>query len=92
VILTNPKAALMWTAVGTFLFGSGLSALQVVAFGPVAALSAIAIYGAYGLLFSSGFAVKTYSRFARWFELAFGSAFGALGGKLLWDGVRELRT
>ncbi|MEL6919690.1 MAG: LysE family translocator [Pseudomonadota bacterium] len=91
VIMTNPKAALMWTAVGTFLFGSGLSAWQVVAFGPLAALTAIMIYGGYGLLFSSGFATRTYSRFARWIELAFGGAFAALGGTLLLDGLRELR-
>ncbi|MEO1748576.1 MAG: LysE family translocator [Pseudomonadota bacterium] len=91
VILTNPKAALMWTAVGTFLFGSGLAAWQVVAFGPVAACTAIVIYGTYGLLFSTGFATRTYTRFARWIELAFGVAFGALGGRLLWDGLQEMR-
>lgn len=92
VVVTNPKAALMWIAVGTFLFGSGLSAWQVVAFGPLAAISAIAVYGTYGLLFSSGLAVRAYSKFARWTELAFGAAFGALGGKLLFDGVREMRA
>lgn len=92
VILTNPKAALMWTAVSTFLFGSGLEPWQVVAFGPVGAASALVIYGGYGLLFSSGFATRTYGRFARWIEVAFGAAFGALGGRLLADGIREMRS
>jgi len=91
VIMTNPKAALMWTAVGSFLFGSGLSAAQVLAFGPVAAISAFVIYGTYGLMFSSGLAVRTYSKFARWIEAAFGAAFGLLGGKLLLDGLREIK-
>ncbi|MDJ0614310.1 MAG: LysE family transporter [Rhizobiaceae bacterium] len=91
VIMTNPKAALMWTAVGSFLFGSGLSAWQVLAFGPVAALSATVIYGTYGFLFSTGLAAKTYSKFARWIEGAFGAAFGMLGGKLLLDGFREIK-
>lgn len=92
VVLTNPKAALMWTAVGTFLFGSGLAAWQVVVFGPLAALSAMAVYGSYAFLFSSGFAGRAYARFARWIEAAFGLAFGALGGRLLFDGVREMRA
>lgn len=92
VVLTNPKAALMWTAVGTFLFGTGLAAWQVVLFGPLAAISAMAVYGSYAVLFSSGFATRGYSRFARWIEVAFGAAFGALGGRLLVDGIREMRS
>jgi len=92
VIMTNPKAALMWTAVGSFLFGTGLSAVEVLAFGPVAAISAVLIYGSYGLLFSSGLAAKTYAKFARWIEAAFGAVFGLLGGKLLLDGIREIKS
>ena len=91
VIMTNPKAALMWTAVGSFLFGNGFSAWQVLAFGPVAATSATLIYGSYAFMFSSGLAVKTYSKFARWIELSFGAVFGLLGGKLLLDGIKELK-
>ncbi|MEM1366199.1 MAG: LysE family transporter, partial [Pseudomonadota bacterium] len=44
VILTNPKAALMWSAVATYLYGAGLSPVQVVAFGPMAAATALLIY------------------------------------------------
>ena len=91
VVLTNPKALLMWTAVGTFLFGAGLNAWQVAAFGPVAMVSAALIYGAYAFLFSTGAASRSYGRFARWIELGLGVAFGALGGRLLLDGARELR-
>ncbi len=35
VVMTNPKSALMWSAIATFLFGAGLDAWQVFAFGPV---------------------------------------------------------
>ena len=91
VVLTNPKALLMWSAVGTFLFGAGLDAWQVAAFGPVGALSGLLIYGSYALLFSTGLAARTYVRFARVVEFALGAAFGALGGRLVLDGVRELR-
>ena len=92
VLLTNPKAVMMWAAVATFLFGAGLTPAQVLAFGPIGALSGLIIYGGYAVLFSTGFATRSYHRFARWIELAFGAAFGALGGRLLFDGIRELRS
>ncbi len=92
VLLTNPKAVMMWAAVATFLFGAGLTAPQVLAFGPVGAISGFVIYGFYAVVFSTGIASRSYQRFARWFETVFAAAFGGLGGKLLFDGLRELRT
>jgi threonine efflux protein len=91
VVLTNPKAALMWSAIATFLFGAGLPMQAVLAFGPVVALSATLIYGTYGLIFSSRVAGRFYQRFARAIEFVFGAAFGALGGLLILAGVRALR-
>jgi threonine/homoserine/homoserine lactone efflux protein len=91
VVMLNPKAALMWSAVATFLFGAGLGAAEVLAFGPVAALSAGLIYGLYGIAFSSGIAVAAYLRFSRWIEGLFGAVFGALGGTLLAAGASDLR-
>lgn len=91
VVLTNPKAALMWGAVATFLFGSGLGVWQVLGFGPVAAASALLIYGTYGLLFSSGVATRVYARFTRAIEAILGASFGALGLSLLTSGAAELR-
>lgn len=91
VVMTNPKALLMWMAIATFLFGAGLGALQVLAFGPVVAVSAMLIYGFYGVMFSTGLASRGYARFWRWIEAAFGTAFGALGATLLISGVRDLR-
>jgi threonine efflux protein len=91
VVMTNPKAVLMWSALATFLFGAGLNGWQVLAFGPLAALSALLIYGAYGLLFSTGVAMRAYARFWQVVEAAFGLAFGALGTTLLIWGLRDLR-
>lgn len=92
VVLTNPKAAIMWAAVASFLFGSGLEAWQVLAFGPIGALSALLIYGTYGVMFSTRTAVSLYARAARGIEALFGATFGAIGGKLVWDGMQELRS
>ena len=91
VVLTNPKAALMWAAVATFLFGQGLSAGQVLLFGPVGAASGLAVYGTYALLFSTGLAGRAYARFARGVEGAFAAAFGAMGASLVISGLREAR-
>lgn len=90
VVLTNPKAALMWSAIASFLYGVGFDSVAVLLFGPFTFCSASLIYGTYGVLFSSGLAMKTYARFARWFEAAFAAVFGALGAILLLDGIREL--
>ncbi|WP_415919565.1 LysE family translocator [Tateyamaria sp. SN6-1] len=91
VLLTNPKAALMWAAVASFLFGQGLSAWHVLAFGPLGALSGLVIYGTYAWLFSTGVAMRGYARFARWFEGIFAAAFGLMGASLIWAGLREAR-
>jgi threonine/homoserine/homoserine lactone efflux protein len=92
VILTNPKAALMWAAVASFLFGQGLSAWHVLAFGPMGALSGLVIYGTYAWLFSTGAAMRGYFRFSRWFEGIFAAAFGAMGASLIWAGLREAKN
>lgn len=89
VVMTNPKAALMWSAIATFLFGAGLGNGQVLSFGPMVALSALIIYGGYGLVFSTGIATRAYARFWRASEAVFGLAFGALGIALLVSAVRR---
>lgn len=82
VVLTNPKAVLMWAAVASFLFGAGLTDWQVLALGPVAALTALLIYGTYGVLFSSRVALGVYQKMTAPIEWAMGAAFGAMGGAL----------
>jgi threonine efflux protein len=91
VVLLNPKAALMWSAISTFLFGAGAPMTAVLILGPMVAASALLIYGGYGLLFSSRLAGAFYQRFSRAIELVFGAAFGVLGGMLVIAGIRTLR-
>ena len=52
----------------------------------------MAVYGTYAVLFSTGLAMRAYRRTARYVEGAFGAIFGALGVKLVVDGIRELRA
>ncbi len=92
VVLTNPKAAMMWAAVSAYLLGSGLSSTAVLLFAPIASTTALVIYGVYGLLFSASAAQRTYQSAARVFEAVFGVAFGVLGGKLLTEGLQEIRA
>ena len=92
VVLTNPKSALMWSAISTFLYGAGLPMLAVLAFGPVVAISAMLIYGTYGVIFSSRYAGQIYQRFSRAIEFIFGAAFGSLGALLVVAGIRSLRV
>jgi len=91
VVMTNPKAALMWVAITTFHYGAGLGNSEVLLFGPVTAASALFIYGFYAWLFSTGMATRGYARFWRWIEAAFGSAFSAFGAALAASGLRDLR-
>ncbi|WP_269274810.1 LysE family translocator [Sinorhizobium psoraleae] len=90
VVLTNPKAALMWAAISMFLGSSQLGLLEFLAIGVGASMSAVVVYGAYALLFSTGVALRGYRRFFRMVDGTFGIVFGALGGRLLWDGVKHL--
>ena len=92
VVLTNPKAALMWASVTAFLTGAGVPTVGVVLFAPLGGLSALVIYSGYGALFSTAAAKAFHARTARGFEATFGVLFGALGARLVIDGVRELRA
>ena len=92
VVLTNPKSVLAWAALVAFLFGHGIAADRAIWFTPVGAISALVVYSAYALMFSTSVATRAYARAARWFEAAFGVVFGALGGALVADGLRSLRA
>jgi threonine/homoserine/homoserine lactone efflux protein len=92
VVLTNPKAALMWIAVSIFLASANLSNTQFLVIGACVSLSAMTIYGTYALLFSTGIAMRIYGRSIHFIEAGFGAVFGALGAKLITDGLRELRS
>lgn len=92
VVMTNPKAALMWVAVSMYLASAGLSTWQFLAVGAGAAISALIVYGTYALIFSTGTVTRIYTRFFRVIEGCFGAAFGTIGAKLFADGIKEIRT
>jgi threonine/homoserine/homoserine lactone efflux protein len=91
VVLTNPKAALMWAGVSLYTAGMGMSHPQFLALGIGVAASAMTVYGAYALIFSTGGATRLHGRFAPVLQAAFGALFGALGLRLMYDGARALR-
>jgi threonine/homoserine/homoserine lactone efflux protein len=92
VALTNPKAALMWSAVSMYLASSGFSPLEFAIIDVGASTSALLVYGGYALIFSTGIIMRAYARFFRGIEGAFGAIFGLVGAKLFLDGMRELRA
>lgn len=81
--ISNPKAAVMWAAVATFLYGSGMSTGEVLGIGPLGAVSAFTIYGTFAAVCATGTVRRGYARFARRVELLFGILFGAIGVELL---------
>ncbi|MEM1078837.1 MAG: LysE family translocator [Pseudomonadota bacterium] len=79
VTATNPKVALLWASLSTFV-GPVLEdrwALLVFTLG--SAVIVFAIYGTYGWLFSTGRMRRIYRRFQSASEAAFGTLFGGLG-------------
>jgi threonine/homoserine/homoserine lactone efflux protein len=92
VVMTNPKAALMWVAISMYVASMGLPALTFLAIGIGASASAMLVYGAYALLFSTGVFMRGYARFSRYIEASFGAVFGIFGANLVLDGVREFKA
>jgi len=90
VVLTNPKALLLWASISTLLFGAGFSSFHVALFGPTAALLSMINYGAYALLFSSERAQRSVARSTRWLDTIASACFGYFGGRLFADGVAEI--
>lgn len=92
IVLTNPKAAIMWAAVTALLSGGGLDTVGVMYFAPIGALSALLIYGGYAVLFSTKVARRFHERTATSLQFIFGSLFTLLGLKLLLDGINGFRA
>jgi len=91
VVLTNPAAALMWTAIASFLFGSGMTAWQVAGLSPVFAIAAFMVYGSYGVLFSMRAAIAANQRMWRVTEAVFAGVFGVIGASLILSGIGDVK-
>lgn len=76
---TNPKVALLWASLSTFVGGATTSWAELLLFASVSALLGFAIYGAYGLAFSAGGMRRLYDRFQCGTEAVFGTIFAGLG-------------
>ena len=79
VTATNPKVVLLWASLSTFVGPAVTTWTMLLMFTLGSAAIIFAIYGAYGLLFSTGGARGVYQRFQRAAEAVFGSMFGLLG-------------
>ena len=83
VTMTNPKVALVWASLATFVAPATASPPMLVLFAAGAATLAYLIYGGYGWLFSARGARALHARFARAADALFGTLFTALGLSLV---------
>jgi threonine/homoserine/homoserine lactone efflux protein len=88
VTATNPKVALLWASLSTFVSGATASVPMLLFFACGASVLLFAIYGGYGLLFSVGQIRGLYRRFQTASEAVFGTVFGVLGIGMI---LRSLR-
>jgi len=88
VTATNPKVALLWASLATFVAGATTTWATLVLFAAVSALLALTIYGAYAFVFSIGRVRRFYERSTRAAEALFGTAFGLLGTAMIVRAVR----
>ena len=79
VTATNPKVALLWGSLSTFVGGATTSLSLLLLFATMSSLILFVIYGGYGLLFSVGHIRRLYDRFRRVSKAVFGTIFGVIG-------------
>ncbi len=79
VTSTNPKVALLWASLSTFVGPAITDGSLLLLFTTGSATIIFAIYGTYGWLFSTGRARGLYQRFQKATEATFGTLFGGLG-------------
>ncbi|MBL4542028.1 MAG: LysE family translocator [Rhodobacteraceae bacterium] len=79
VTATNPKVALFWASIATFVTSLTTVDAVLFAFALVIALEAMVIYGGYAILFSASRSRQAYNSAQSAFEAGFGVVFGVLG-------------
>lgn len=83
----NPKALLAWLAVIVIGLPAGTGAGAVAIVFAICAAIGLALYGFYAVLFSTGRAMRVYTRLRRWIEGGCALLFGAAGFGLLFRRV-----
>ncbi|MEO0329883.1 MAG: LysE family transporter [Pseudomonadota bacterium] len=81
--LTNPKAVLGWGSVYAVALPPGADVYQIMGLFFILISASICVFIGYGFLFSIEKISQSYRTSKRWFELAFGTLFGAASVKLL---------
>lgn len=79
VTATNPKVALLWASLSTFVGPAMVDFSRLAAFTLGSAAIIFVIYATYGCLFSTQRMRSIYRSFQRTAEAAFGTLFGGLG-------------
>lgn len=79
VTTTNPKVALLWASLSTFVGPAIIEWSYLMLFTTGSAIIIFAIYATYAWLISTGQARGIYRRFQRGSEALFGTLFGGLG-------------
>lgn len=83
VTATNPKVALFWASIATYVTSVTTSNLLLVLFAFAIALEALLIYAGYGLVFSSEHPRRFYGRARVVVDGGFGLVFAGLGAAVL---------
>jgi len=81
--LTNPKAVLGWGSIFAIALAPNAQAGAVWGLFLSLIVVSASVFWGYALLFSTGSAIRVYTRAKRWFELAFGVLFGLASLKIL---------
>lgn len=79
VTATNPKVALLWISLSTFVSAVNASFGMLLVFASVSSLVLFVIYGGYGLVFSLGGVRRLYAQYQKLSDALFGNVFTMLG-------------
>ena len=83
VTATNPKVALLWRSLSTFVGGATTSLSLLLLFATMSSLFLFVIYCGYGLVFSDGHTRHLYDRSRRVSEAVFSTIFGVIGFEMI---------
>lgn len=89
VDVTNPKAALIWSATSVFLVAQGPA--HVLVGSVLIVTSAAFVYGGYALVLARPGIRRSLTRVQGAISTAFATLSGVFGAALIWQGLREAR-
>ena len=89
--LTNPKAILSWIALVAIVADPRAPLWVSAAMVAGCTIISFTAHTSWALLFSTGRVVAAYARAARAVNAALAGMFGAIGGLLLWHGIKDVR-